>query len=83
MMWMSLNIQLFWMSSTIHVASCQDEMDVSKCHSLAPPDFPMESEVVGRAEVEFEADGGVKLRGWLLVPPGEGHGPAIAMAPDH
>lgn len=33
-----------------------------------------------RTEVEFEVDGGVKLRGWLFVPPGEGRRPAITMA---
>jgi fermentation-respiration switch protein FrsA (DUF1100 family) len=30
--------------------------------------------------VEFEVDGGVKLGGWLFVPPGEGRRPAITMA---
>jgi hypothetical protein len=33
-----------------------------------------------RTDVEFEVDGGVKLRGWLFVPPGEGRRPAITMA---
>ena len=36
--------------------------------------------MVKRTDVEFEADGGVKLRGWLFVPPGEGRLPAITMA---
>ena len=36
--------------------------------------------MVKRTDVEFEADGGVKLRGWLFVPPGEGRRPAITMA---
>ena len=26
--------------------------------------------MVQRTDVEFEADGGVKLRGWLYLPPG-------------
>jgi fermentation-respiration switch protein FrsA (DUF1100 family) len=33
-----------------------------------------------RTDIEFEVDGGVKLRGWLFVPPGEGWRPAITMA---
>jgi hypothetical protein len=36
--------------------------------------------MVKRTNVEFEVDGGVKLRGWLFVPPGEGRRPAITMA---
>lgn len=36
--------------------------------------------MIKRTDVEFEADGGVKLRGWLFVPPGEGRRPAITMA---
>lgn len=36
--------------------------------------------MIQRTNVEFEADGGVKLRGWLFVPPGEGRRPAITMA---
>ena len=36
--------------------------------------------MVTRKDVEFEVDGGVKLRGWLYVPPGEGRRPAITMA---
>ncbi|MEX3968197.1 alpha/beta hydrolase [Paraburkholderia sp. EG286B] len=36
--------------------------------------------MVQRSEVEFEVDGGVKLRGWLFVPQGEGRRPAITMA---
>ncbi|MDM0066084.1 alpha/beta hydrolase [Variovorax sp. J31P207] len=36
--------------------------------------------MVKRTDVEFEVDGGVKLRGWLFVPPGEGRRPAITMA---
>ncbi|MDM0117468.1 acetylxylan esterase [Variovorax sp. J22R133] len=37
--------------------------------------------MVKRTEVEFEADGGVKLRGWLFVPDGPaGRHPAITMA---
>jgi len=36
--------------------------------------------MVRRTNVEFEVDGGVKLRGWLFVPPGEGRRPAITMA---
>jgi fermentation-respiration switch protein FrsA (DUF1100 family) len=39
-----------------------------------------EIELVTRTDVEFEADGNVKLRGWLFVPPGEGRRPAITMA---
>ncbi|MGU7769094.1 alpha/beta hydrolase [Burkholderia sp. MR1-5-21] len=35
--------------------------------------------MVKRTDVEFEVDGGVKLRGWLFVPPGEGRRPAITM----
>jgi dienelactone hydrolase len=33
-----------------------------------------------RDDVEFDADGGVKLRGWLLSPEGSGPHPAITMA---
>lgn len=33
-----------------------------------------------RTDVEFEVDGGVKIRGWLFVPPGKGPLPAITMA---
>jgi cephalosporin-C deacetylase-like acetyl esterase len=33
-----------------------------------------------RDDVEFDADGGVKLRGWLLSPEGSGTHPAITMA---
>lgn len=36
--------------------------------------------MVKRSDVEFEVDGGVKLRGWLFVPAGEGPRPAITMA---
>jgi cephalosporin-C deacetylase-like acetyl esterase len=36
--------------------------------------------MIQRTDVEFEVDGGVKLRGWLFVPPGEGRRPAITMA---
>ncbi|MEJ8810832.1 alpha/beta fold hydrolase [Variovorax ureilyticus] len=36
--------------------------------------------MVKRTDVEFEVDGGVKLRGWLFVPEGEGRRPAITMA---
>ena len=36
--------------------------------------------MVKRSDVEFEVDGGVKLRGWLFVPQGEGRRPAITMA---
>jgi hypothetical protein len=36
--------------------------------------------MVSRTDVEFEVDGGVQLRGWLFVPPGEGRRPAITMA---
>lgn len=36
--------------------------------------------MIKRTDVEFEVDGGVKLRGWLFVPPGEGRRPAITMA---
>jgi fermentation-respiration switch protein FrsA (DUF1100 family) len=36
--------------------------------------------VVQRSEVEFEVDGGVKLRAWLFVPEGSGRRPAITMA---
>ena len=36
--------------------------------------------MVTRTDVEFEADGGVKLRGWLYVPEGHGRRPAITMA---
>ena len=36
--------------------------------------------MVKRSDVEFEVDGGVKLRGWLYTPPGEGRRPAITMA---
>jgi cephalosporin-C deacetylase-like acetyl esterase len=38
------------------------------------------TEKIKRTDVEFEVDGGVKLRGWLFVPPGEGRRPAITMA---
>src|ERR1700738_2881892 len=31
-------------------------------------------------DVEFDAEGGVKLRGWLLSPDGSGPAPAITMA---
>jgi dienelactone hydrolase len=33
-----------------------------------------------RDDVEFDAEGGVKLRGWLFVPDGSGPHPAITMA---
>jgi hypothetical protein len=36
--------------------------------------------MVKRSDVEFEVDGGVKLRGWLFIPAGEGRHPAITMA---
>ena len=36
--------------------------------------------MVKRTDVEFEVDGGIQLRGWLFVPPGEGRRPAITMA---
>lgn len=36
--------------------------------------------MVERTDVEFEVDGGIKLRGWLFVPAGEGRRPAITMA---
>ncbi|REG50949.1 hypothetical protein B0G80_7425 [Paraburkholderia sp. BL6669N2] len=36
--------------------------------------------MIRRTDVEFEVDGGVKLRGWLFVPPGDGRRPAITMA---
>jgi cephalosporin-C deacetylase-like acetyl esterase len=36
--------------------------------------------MVQRNDVEFEADGGVKLRGWLFLPDGPGPHPAITMA---
>ena len=39
-----------------------------------------EIEMVKRTDVEFEVDGGLKLRGWLFVPPGDGRRPAITMA---
>ncbi len=36
--------------------------------------------MVRRTDVEFEAEGGVKLRGWLYAKPGAERGPAITMA---
>jgi hypothetical protein len=50
--------------------------------SSAQSDIPalQELEMMRRTDVEFEADGGVKLRGWLFIPPGEGRRPAITMA---
>jgi fermentation-respiration switch protein FrsA (DUF1100 family) len=36
--------------------------------------------VTGREDVEFAAEGGVRLRGWLLSPGGSGPHPAITMA---
>jgi hypothetical protein len=36
--------------------------------------------MVQRTDVEFDADGEVKLRGWLYVPDGQGRRPAITMA---
>jgi len=36
--------------------------------------------MVQRTDVQFEADGGVTLRGWLFVPAGSGRRPAITMA---
>jgi hypothetical protein len=36
--------------------------------------------VTGRENVEFEAEGGVSLRGWLLSPEGSGPHPVITMA---
>src|SRR6476620_10750529 len=36
--------------------------------------------MVQRRDVEFTAEGGVKLRGWLFVPDGSGPHPAITMA---
>src|SRR2546430_16974533 len=50
----------------------------SSARSEVPP--LLEVEMMKRTDVEFEADGGVKLRGWLFVPPGEGRRPAITMA---
>src|SRR2546430_6539592 len=39
-----------------------------------------ESDMVTRAEIEFEVDGGVMLRGWLFVPSGAARRyPAITM----
>src|SRR5215510_12149657 len=51
--------------------------------SIAPIEantFSRRTEMIQRTDVEFEVDGGVKLRGWLFVPPGEGRRPAITMA---
>ncbi len=36
--------------------------------------------MIQRTDVEFDAEGGIKLRGWLYVPPGTGRRPAITMA---
>src|SRR4029077_437814 len=36
--------------------------------------------MVQRRDVEFAAEGGVTLRGWLFVPDGSGPHPAITMA---
>ncbi|MEV6026646.1 alpha/beta fold hydrolase [Streptomyces sp. NPDC052036] len=36
--------------------------------------------MVERKDVEFEADGGVTLRGWLFLPDGPGPHPAVTMA---
>ncbi|MEW1819231.1 alpha/beta fold hydrolase [Arthrobacter sp. NPDC080031] len=36
--------------------------------------------MVEREDIEFEADGGVMLRGWLYIPDGPGPHPAISMA---
>jgi fermentation-respiration switch protein FrsA (DUF1100 family) len=36
--------------------------------------------MIKRTDVEFDVDGGVKLRGWLFVPSGAGRRPAITMA---
>ncbi|QVN19104.1 alpha/beta hydrolase [Burkholderia pyrrocinia] len=36
--------------------------------------------MINRTDVAFEVDGGIKLRGWLFVPPGAGPHPAITMA---
>jgi fermentation-respiration switch protein FrsA (DUF1100 family) len=36
--------------------------------------------LITRTDVEFEVDGGIKLRGWLFVPPGTGRRPAVTMA---
>ena len=36
--------------------------------------------MIQRTDVEFEAEGGTLLRGWLFVPPGSGRRPAITMA---
>jgi hypothetical protein len=36
--------------------------------------------MVTRTDIEFDADGGVKLRGWLFRPEGGGRKPAITMA---
>src|SRR6516164_120773 len=42
---------------------------------------PHKAKVVERRNVEFEAEGGVKLRGWLFVPSsGPGPYPAVTMA---
>ena len=38
------------------------------------------SQNMNRKDVEFNAEGGVKLRGWLFVPDGPGPFPAITMA---
>src|SRR3982074_2682048 len=37
--------------------------------------------MVQRQDVEFTAEGGVTLRGWLFLPEGPGPHPAITMAP--
>ena len=36
--------------------------------------------MIQRNDIEFEAEGGNRLRGWLLVPPGGGRRPAVTMA---
>lgn len=42
---------------------------------------PHKTKMVERRNVEFEAEGGVKLRGWLFVPSsGPGPYPAVTMA---
>jgi fermentation-respiration switch protein FrsA (DUF1100 family) len=39
-----------------------------------------EEKMAERRDVEFPAEGGEKLRGWLFVPDGKGPFPAISMA---
>jgi uncharacterized protein len=47
---------------------------------VVPDDDAAKEQIMHRQDVEFEAEGGATLRGWLFVPDGVGPHPAITMA---